>query len=34
VGVSANIIDASFNALHDSITYKLFKGEQRAKAAE
>ena len=25
VGVSANIIDASFNALHDSITYKLFR---------
>jgi len=25
VGVSPNIIDASFNALHDSITYKLFR---------
>ena len=24
VGVSGNIIDASYNALHDSITYKLF----------
>jgi 2-isopropylmalate synthase len=24
VGVSGNIIDASFRALHDSITYKLF----------
>jgi 2-isopropylmalate synthase len=25
VGVSVNIIDASFNALHDAITYKLFR---------
>ncbi len=25
VGVSPNIIDASFNALHDSITWKLFR---------
>ncbi len=25
VGVSANIIDASFNALHDSITYRLMR---------
>jgi len=25
VGVSANVIDASFNALHDAITYRLFK---------
>jgi len=25
VGVSANVIDASFNALHDSITYKLLR---------
>ena len=24
IGVSANIIDASYNAIHDSITYKLF----------
>jgi 2-isopropylmalate synthase len=24
VGVSTNVIDASYNALHDSITYKLF----------
>ena len=24
VGVSANIIDASYNALHDGITWKLF----------
>ncbi len=26
IGISPNIIDASFNALHDSITYKLLKG--------
>ncbi|MSP89430.1 MAG: citramalate synthase [Alphaproteobacteria bacterium] len=26
VGVSANVIDASYNALHDSITYKLLRG--------
>ena len=25
VGVSTNIIDASYNALHDSLTYKLFR---------
>ena len=25
IGVSANVIDASFNALHDSVTYKLMK---------
>ena len=25
VGVSTNVIDASYNALHDSITYKLFR---------
>jgi 2-isopropylmalate synthase len=25
IGVSGNVIDASFNALHDSITYMLFK---------
>ncbi|PPR46948.1 MAG: (R)-citramalate synthase [Alphaproteobacteria bacterium MarineAlpha5_Bin9] len=24
IGISANIIDASYNAIHDSITYKLF----------
>jgi 2-isopropylmalate synthase len=29
VGVSANVIDASFNALHDSITYKLFRDGAR-----
>ncbi len=27
VGVSTNIIDASFNALHDAITYKLYRDE-------
>jgi len=30
VGVSANVIDASFNALHDSITYKLYRDGARA----
>jgi 2-isopropylmalate synthase len=25
IGVSENVIDASFNALHDSVTYKLMK---------
>ena len=25
VGVSTNIIDASYNALHDAITFKLFR---------
>ena len=25
IGVSANIIDASYNALYDAITYKLFR---------
>ena len=25
VGVSANVIDDSYNALHDSITYRLFR---------
>jgi 2-isopropylmalate synthase len=25
VGVSANVIDASYNALHDALTYKLFR---------
>lgn len=28
IGVSANIIDASFNALHDSLTYKLFHSQK------
>ena len=27
VGVSTNIIDASYNALHDAITYKLYRDE-------
>lgn len=31
VGVSANIVDASFQALSDSICYKLFKAGARAK---
>ncbi|WP_207476373.1 citramalate synthase [Arenibaculum pallidiluteum] len=26
VGVSANVIDASYNALHDSLTYRLLRG--------
>ncbi len=25
IGVSANVIDASYNALNDAITYKLFR---------
>jgi 2-isopropylmalate synthase len=25
VGVSANVIDASYNALHDALTYKLYR---------
>ena len=33
VGVSGNIIDASYNALHDAITYKLFVDGARAPAA-
>ena len=33
VGVSTNVIDASFNALRDSIDYKLFRDKARAKAA-
>jgi 2-isopropylmalate synthase len=33
VGVSANVIDASYNALHDSITWFLFHGGQAAPAA-
>jgi len=28
IGVSANVIDASFNALHDSVTYKLMQGSE------
>jgi len=29
VGVSTNVIDASYNALHDAITYKLFRDRAR-----
>jgi 2-isopropylmalate synthase len=29
VGVSTNVIDASFNALHDSLTYKLWRAGRR-----
>ena len=31
VGVSANVIDASYNALHDAITYKLYRDGATAK---
>ena len=34
VGVSANIIDASFNALHDGISWKLFRDRAVATPAE
>ncbi|HUB98012.1 MAG TPA: citramalate synthase [Stellaceae bacterium] len=30
IGVSTNVIDASYNALHDSLTYKLFRAGRRA----
>jgi 2-isopropylmalate synthase len=30
VGVSTNVIDASYNALHDSLTYKLWRSGRRA----
>ena len=30
VGVSVNVIDASYNALHDAIVYKLYRGGARA----
>ena len=30
VGVSTNVIDASYNALHDSLTYKLFRDGAKA----
>ena len=33
VGVSGNIIDASYEALHDAITYQLFIDGARAPAA-
>ena len=29
VGVSADIINASYNALHDSLTYKLWRSKQK-----
>ncbi|MGH6967722.1 MAG: alpha-isopropylmalate synthase regulatory domain-containing protein, partial [Stellaceae bacterium] len=29
VGVSTNVIDASYNALHDSLTYKLWRTGRR-----
>ena len=29
IGVSANIVDASYNALYDAITYKLFRDGAR-----
>jgi 2-isopropylmalate synthase len=32
VGVSTNVIDASFNALHDAITWKLFRANADASA--
>jgi 2-isopropylmalate synthase len=30
VGVSSDIINASYNALHDSLTYKLWRASQRS----
>ena len=30
VGVSTNVIDASYNALHDAITYKLYRDGAKA----
>ncbi len=30
VGVSTNVIDASYNALHDSLTYKLWRSRERS----
>jgi 2-isopropylmalate synthase len=30
VGVSTNVIDASYNALHDSLTWRLFRSGHRA----
>ena len=30
IGVSSNIIDASYNAIYDSITYKLFKDTNKS----
>ncbi|MSO54196.1 MAG: citramalate synthase [Rhodospirillales bacterium] len=34
IGVSANIIDASYNALHDSLVYKLFRDGAAAPAQQ
>jgi 2-isopropylmalate synthase len=31
VGVSANVIDASFNALYDSVTWKLYRAKAGSK---
>ena len=31
VGVSANVIDASYNALHDAITFKLYRDGEKTK---
>ena len=33
VGISANIIDASYRALHDAITHKLYRAKQQGAAA-
>jgi 2-isopropylmalate synthase len=30
VGVSANVIDASYNALYDSLAYKLWRSGRRS----
>jgi len=32
IGVSPNIVDASYNALYDAITYKLFRDGARPAA--
>jgi len=34
VGVSANIIEASFEALEDSLTWRLYHGQAAVSAAE
>ena len=34
VGVSANIVDASFEALLDAVNWKLMRGDDAAEAAE
>ena len=33
IGVSPNIVDASYNALYDAITYKLFRDGAKPAAA-